>query len=248
VDVWKTLAAKYDKNKDGEIDAKEYSRGEEKFRGLDRDRDGVLTKADFEGGRRSRGRSGGRGRGRGGFDFSRMMGARLVRAADADDSGDVSKAEWTTFLGTLSSGKDGVVDAEKLQDLLPSRRPGGGGGGERERGGIGGRMLEMLDRDGDEKVEVSDLEPLFAEVDRDESGTADAAELQSRGFGGRGGGDGGPGGRDGGRGRGDGGGLPQVGDAAPDFDLPFAKNENKTARLSSFAGKRPVALVFGSYT
>ena len=42
--------------------------------------------------------------------------------------------------------------------------------------------------------------------------------------------------------------TPQQGDLAPDFELPFAKDETKTVRLSSFAGKRPVALVFGSYT
>jgi hypothetical protein len=42
--------------------------------------------------------------------------------------------------------------------------------------------------------------------------------------------------------------TPQSGDAAPDFELPRAEDETKTVRLSSFAGKRPVALVFGSYT
>ncbi len=42
--------------------------------------------------------------------------------------------------------------------------------------------------------------------------------------------------------------TPEQGDVAPDFELPFAKDETKTVRLSSFAGKRPVALVFGSYT
>ena len=42
--------------------------------------------------------------------------------------------------------------------------------------------------------------------------------------------------------------TPERGDVAPDFELPFAKDETKTVRLSSFAGKRPVALVFGSYT
>jgi hypothetical protein len=42
--------------------------------------------------------------------------------------------------------------------------------------------------------------------------------------------------------------APQVGQMAPDFELPFAKNETETVRLSSFRDKRPVALVFGSYT
>lgn len=38
-----------------------------------------------------------------------------------------------------------------------------------------------------------------------------------------------------------------VGDAAPDFELR-ALGSDETARLSSFAGRLPVALVFGSYT
>lgn len=42
--------------------------------------------------------------------------------------------------------------------------------------------------------------------------------------------------------------TPQVGDVAPDFNLPFAEKPSETVQLSSFAGKRPVALIFGSYT
>jgi len=40
---------------------------------------------------------------------------------------------------------------------------------------------------------------------------------------------------------------PKVGDLAPDFELEDPRGE-KSIRLSSFFGKRPVALVFGSYT
>jgi len=39
----------------------------------------------------------------------------------------------------------------------------------------------------------------------------------------------------------------QVGDAAPDFELP-THDESDTVRLSDFRGERPVVLVFGSYT
>ena len=42
--------------------------------------------------------------------------------------------------------------------------------------------------------------------------------------------------------------APLVGQMAPDFELPDAKDEAKTVRLSSFRDQRPVALVFGSYT
>jgi hypothetical protein len=42
-------------------------------------------------------------------------------------------------------------------------------------------------------------------------------------------------------------GTLDVGDAAPDFDLPTADKKGRV-QLSSFRGKRPVVLVFGSYT
>jgi hypothetical protein len=41
--------------------------------------------------------------------------------------------------------------------------------------------------------------------------------------------------------------APAVGSVAPDFDLPLLGSSVRV-RLSSFAGMRPVALVFGSYT
>ena len=40
---------------------------------------------------------------------------------------------------------------------------------------------------------------------------------------------------------------PNVGEAAPDFSLKRLGSEDRV-RLSDFAGRRPVALAFGSYT
>ena len=42
-------------------------------------------------------------------------------------------------------------------------------------------------------------------------------------------------------------GTVQVGDAAPDFQLPTLDHKSEV-QLSSFRGKQPVVLVFGSYT
>ena len=39
----------------------------------------------------------------------------------------------------------------------------------------------------------------------------------------------------------------KAGDAAPDFELKTLDGK-KSVKLSSFRGKRPVALIFGSYT
>ncbi len=41
--------------------------------------------------------------------------------------------------------------------------------------------------------------------------------------------------------------APKAGDPAPDFQLSDADGEHRV-RLSDFQGKKPVALVFGSFT
>lgn len=41
--------------------------------------------------------------------------------------------------------------------------------------------------------------------------------------------------------------APKVGDLAPDFELTDVNGENRV-RLSDFKGRKPVALVFGSFT
>jgi len=41
--------------------------------------------------------------------------------------------------------------------------------------------------------------------------------------------------------------APKVGDLAPDFELYDVTGENRL-RLSDFRGRKPVALVFGSFT
>lgn len=41
--------------------------------------------------------------------------------------------------------------------------------------------------------------------------------------------------------------APKAGDVAPDFELQDLDGKN-SVRLSDFRGKRPVALIFGSYT
>lgn len=42
--------------------------------------------------------------------------------------------------------------------------------------------------------------------------------------------------------------APEEGEVAPDFNLPYVKEPEQRVRLSSFAEKKPVALIFGSYT
>ena len=42
--------------------------------------------------------------------------------------------------------------------------------------------------------------------------------------------------------------APNAGAPAPDFELPRLDDRSPMVRLSEFRGKRPVALIFGSYT
>lgn len=42
--------------------------------------------------------------------------------------------------------------------------------------------------------------------------------------------------------------APNVGDTAADFELPVLGDTERTVRLSDFRDKRPVAIIFGSYT
>ncbi len=57
--AWALISAEHDKNKDGKVSAREYSRGKERFQRLDRNGDGSVTAQDFVGNdrRRNRGRS-----------------------------------------------------------------------------------------------------------------------------------------------------------------------------------------------
>jgi peroxiredoxin len=41
--------------------------------------------------------------------------------------------------------------------------------------------------------------------------------------------------------------APKVGDLAPDFELRDVNGENPV-RLSEYRGKKPVAMIFGSFT
>lgn len=41
--------------------------------------------------------------------------------------------------------------------------------------------------------------------------------------------------------------APKAGDVAPDFELHDVNGEN-SVRLSDFQGRKPVALIFGSFT
>jgi len=145
-------------------------------------------------------------------------GAMLVRLMDTDRDRKLTKEEIGRWIKERDGNGDGVLGADEL--------------------GRRGRMIvRFLDRDDDGKVGAADVGKVFDEADEDGDGVLKAARRSRRGSRERGG-----------RGqRSERPRAPQVGEAAPDFQLHYKDGKAK-AKLSSFKGEKPVALIFGSYT
>ena len=220
VDPFAQLAERYDQDENGEISPSEYPRGEQAFANLDRDGDGVLTPADFRN-RRSRGGAPNP------ETMREIIAQRIVLGADGDGDATITTEEWSTFVADLSVSDDGVVDRDALRTLVPRRMP----------GSMLRTLAKSLDQNGDDKVQLGEIRAMFSNLDRDGDGTVRGGELGRRGTRSR------RGGRD--RSEPD---LPVAGDPAPDFELTYAVDSERTVRLSSFRGDKPVALIFGSYT
>lgn len=227
-EVWKHLASRYDKDRDGKITKEEYNRGPEKFETWDSDGDGVITRRDLEnrgprqGANRNRPNRADNRANRGNPASDLVLGRHVVRPADLDKDDKVTETEWAAFVKKLDCNEDGLVSGEELN--LSYRRF---------------RMVKTAidaNRDGD--VQVQEVAAIFVRLDRDKNKELSAQEI------------GGGGNR---RAAGNQAGVPQPGQMAPDFDLPLAEqprgaSQPVTIKLSSFAGKKPVALIFGSYT
>lgn len=219
-DAWTLLSAKYDKNRDGKITPAEYPRAAGKFDAYDRNGDGAITRQDFTGGARRRPAGP-----RGGGDQSRIA-AYLAAAADTDCDLTVTAKERKAFADTLMAADGKQLDAAKLKQVVT-------GGLSGPRGRMRSRMVvRALDDDRNGIIVAADLERMFALLDRNRDGVIAATEIPGRRRSVR------PPEAQ----------LPRPGDPAHDFDLPYTGKRQGSVKLSSFAGKKPVALIFGSYT
>ena len=216
--VWAHLKETYDKNGDGKITAEEHGRGARVFKNLDRNSDGVISSADYE-----QRRGGRRNRGR-------RPAGRDRRAAIARTLGDM----YGSFLN--QDGKPGI-DKDEWQCIVKLLRPdekglidaknfdkltGADGKTRMARRFAGGRLARSFDLDGDGGVTTDDLAAMFKLLDVDGDGNIEQGKEIDM--------------------------PPGVGEMAPDFTLPFAKNAKRTVTLSSHRGQKPVCLIFGSYT
>ena len=108
-----------------------------------------------------------------------------------------------------------------------------------DRGGRGRRgngwtfVAEKYDANKDGSVSLSEYtrgEAAFKELDANSDGVLDEGDWQGRSH------------------RKPAGDAPSKGDVAPDFSLTSIRDSSATTTLSDFAGKKPVALLFGSCT
>ena len=120
----------------------------------------------------------------------------------------------------------------------------GGQGQPRGQAEVWEFLAEKYDKDMDGELTEDEYDrgaETFARLDRNDDGVLTRADWDNvRG----------PFGAGEGQRPGDGlvGQAPEEGEQAPDFELPYVTEPTETIRLSSFAGKKPVALIFGSYT
>lgn len=161
-----------------------------------------------------------RGRGRGGNRMTQTQADQMVaRGADSDGSRDVSPAEWKAALEAVDSGDGGVVTAALTAMARQAN------GTQRRLGGqMQGMFISAFDVDKDGNLTVYELTMAFARLDKNQDNTLQWSELGLATV------------------------LPQQGDLAPDFVVPYLEKPDENVKLSSFAGDKPVALVFGSYT
>jgi len=239
--TWAYLSARYDADGDGTIRPEEYVREGGRFERIDRNGDGVVDATDFERAQES----GGRTRGGGAEDrMSGMRARRILMTYFQLLDGDA--AELT--LEELEAAFD-LYDANHDLSLTATEFEGRSAGQKADVPGSDSRMVQMVMRD------VDPWEALLAGIDDDEDGALHYDEVEAF-FGSvtRGSGvialsaDADRGAARGGRGED----APKktgatAGEPAPDFTLS-SPHGGKPVTLSSFRGKRPVALIFGSYT
>jgi hypothetical protein len=108
----------------------------------------------------------------------RRAAGALFRAADADDSRDVTADEWSAFLAGLVVDADGAVSLGDLASKVHGPRFPHGEADDPSRRDRA--LTHAYDRDGDGVVEVSDLQAIFDLADANADGALSRDELRPR--------------------------------------------------------------------
>lgn len=112
---WEWLRQRCDRNGDGTIVLAEFDGPREWFEALDRDRDGVLTKDDFDWGAGTP------------LAVANAKARTLLDRIDGDANGQLTPAEWNLWFDALA-GKKGYVSQDDLIPLFLERKAPGGMG------------------------------------------------------------------------------------------------------------------------
>ncbi|MAG57529.1 MAG: hypothetical protein CMJ83_14650 [Planctomycetes bacterium] len=215
---WELLRGEHDKNHDGKVSAKEYTRGEVRFGRLDRNGDGFITESDMGGGRSGGGRRAG-GRAAPQLSAELKAGRCLSRLLAAQ--GELAATELDQWFTNLDEDKNGKLAAKEITCVSNVWRK---------------QAVRVLDKNDDGHIDLAEAKSGFTLADKDQNGRLSTAEMgRSRRGRQRGGG-----GRAAQR-------APTVGEVAPGFTLKTLDGKSEVS-LASFKNKKAVALIFGSYT
>ena len=222
--IFDYLLARYDADGDGAIAAQEYDRPGDAFTRLDRDGDDRITEGDVR-------PSGRRQRALPSDEARRLRAVHLLGwyFQDDDKPQAISIAEMLSAFQAYDANGDERIGRSEFEmvaeeRIARGRQPAGRWAGlvEVETTDPWERIVLGVDRDEDSFLRPSELESFFAENEALDAWSFKETEVQAPT-------------------------QSLVGRRAPDFTLPRLGGSDSVT-LSDFAGERPVALIFGSYT
>jgi Ca2+-binding EF-hand superfamily protein len=224
VSPWNYFRSKYDADADGSVSQSEYDREGDAFARLDRTGDGILDASDFEST---------------GSDLrSTEIEMRALRAIfeylqEDGDPTELAMDELFLSAEVFDANTDERLEESEFRARADERFQEAPQDDMARMLGAGDpwtALVEGIDRNGDSALSFQEFEAFFMDLDDGDfvltleagSERADAANrIPPTG--------------------------PRVGTLAPDFKLSPPEG-GSPVKLSSFAGRRPVALIFGSYT
>lgn len=163
--IFERLASRFDADSDGTLTAEEVG-DERRFARMDRNGDSIVTADDFVGMERKgprHGRHGHHGH-RGG---AHMMLVHMAQSADTDQDGKVSRDEMHVAVAAVDTDGDGFLSPEELKAHRQAVHEAMADESSEDRHP---RRMRFMDKDGDERLAVSEVQSLFDRMDRDGDG------------------------------------------------------------------------------